>query len=137
MLSNLNDIVKANAKTVEGLVLFSPLDLHIDRRNVFQPDLIFLSKKQKVYITQKGIEGPPELVVEVISPSNSYTDRYEKKEAYQAFGIKEYWILDPANQTLEVYAGPAWTKPQLYLAESGEVKSSVLTGLSFDLSELF
>ena len=118
-------------------MLFSLLDLYIDHRNVLQPDLIFLSKAQKAYVTKRGIEGPPELVVEVISPSNSYIDRYEKKTAYQKFGVREYWIVDPANQTLEVYHSDDWVKPQLYLAEEGEVTSSVLTGLSFNLKELF
>jgi len=135
--STLNDILKSEGKKNGGLVLYAPVDLYIDKRNVFQPDLIFLSKEKRNFLTKKGLEGPPELVVEIISPSNSYTDRYEKKNAYQKFGIREYWIIDPANQTLEIYFGSTWIKPQLYLAESGEVKSSVLTGLSFDLSELF
>ncbi len=135
--STLNDILKSEAKKTHGLVLYAPVDLYIDKRNVFQPDLIFLSKEKRNFLTKKGLEGPPELVVEIISPSNSYTDRYEKKNAYLKFGVREYWIVDPANQTLEIYFGSTWIKPQLYLAESGEVKSSVLTGLSFDLSELF
>lgn len=135
--SRLNDILKSEGKKTGALVLYAPVDLYIDKRNVFQPDLIFLSKEKRAFLTKKGLEGPPELVVEIISPSNSYTDRYEKKTAYQKFGIREYWIVDPANQTLEVYHSDDWVKPQLYLAEEGEVTSSVLTGLSFNLKELF
>ncbi|MEQ8531134.1 MAG: Uma2 family endonuclease [Imperialibacter sp.] len=137
VLSNLNDVIKAYGKKVDGLVLFSPLDLYIDNRNVFQPDLIFLSKRQIAYVTERGIEGPPELLVEVISPSNSYTDRYEKKNAYQKFGVLEYWIVDPANQTLEIYHSSDWVKPTLYLAGVGIVTSSVLKELSFNLKDLF
>lgn len=80
-------------------------------------------------MTNRGVEGPPDLIVEIISPSNSYTDRYEKKTAYQKFGITEYWIVDPGNKTLEVYATENWNKPQFYLDGDGEVKSSVLTDL--------
>ncbi|MEQ8685858.1 MAG: Uma2 family endonuclease [Imperialibacter sp.] len=137
VLSNLNDVIKAYGKKVDGLVLFSPLDLYIDNRNVFQPDLIFLSKRQIAYVTERGIEGPPELLVEVISPSNSYTDRYEKKNAYQKFGVLEYWILDPANRTLEIYYSADWVKPTLYLAGEGTVTSSVLKELNFNLKDLF
>ena len=111
--------------------------LYIDDRNVFQPDLLYLSAEKRTFLTDRGIEGPPDLIVEIISPPNSYTDRYEKKNAYQRFGVKEYWIVDPANKTLEIYASENWNKPQLYLAGDGEVKSSVLTDISFDLSELF
>lgn len=137
VLGNLYILIESYSKKVEGLALFSPLDLYVDRRNIFQPDLIFLSKKQKAFITSRGVEGPPELVVEVISPSNSYTDRYEKKNAYQKFGIVEYWIIDPANQTLEVYYSADWTKPMLYLAGEGKVTSSVLKELSFNLRDIF
>ncbi len=136
-LSNLNDIVKAEGKKVGGLVLFAPVDVIIDQKNIFQPDLIFLSKESSEFLTKRGIEEPPDLVVEIISPSNSYTDRYEKKDVYQKFGVKEYWILDPANQTLEIYFSDSWTKPQLYLAGDGEVQSSVLENLKFNFDSIF
>jgi Uma2 family endonuclease len=135
--SILNDILKLEAKKVGALVLYAPVDLYIDKRNVFHPDLIFLSKEKRHFLTKRGIEGPPELVVEIISPSNSYTDRYEKKNAYQKFGIPEYWILDPANQTLEIYYSTDWVKPTLYLAGEGIVTSSVLKELNFNLKDLF
>jgi Uma2 family endonuclease len=104
---------------------------------VFQPDLVYLSAGKKNIITERGIEGVPDLVVEVISPSNNYSDRYEKKNRYQQFGIAEYWIVDPANETLEIYAGANWEKPTLYLAGEGEVTSSVLLHLAFDLKIIF
>jgi Uma2 family endonuclease len=135
--SILNDILKLEAKKVGALVLYAPVDLYIDKRNVFHPDLIFLSKEKRHLLTKRGIEGPPELVVEIISPSNGYTDRYEKKNAYQKFGILEYWILDPANQTLEIYHSTDWVKPTLYLAGEGIVTSSVLKELNFNLKDLF
>lgn len=120
-----------------GEVFYAPIDLYIDLKNVFQPDLLYLSKSRTKFLTDKGVAGPPDIIVEIISPSNSYTDRYEKKDAYQKFGVKEYWIVDPANRTLEIYAGKTWKKPQHYLAGDGEVRSGILTGLQFDLKELF
>lgn len=94
-------------------------------------------KRIRLVSTERGIEGAPDLVVEIISPSNSYTDRYEKKDAYQKAGVAEYWIVDPANQTLEVYSGAHWNKPSLYLAGEGTVHSQVLPSLSFDLKVVF
>ncbi len=83
--------------------------------------------------------GTPDLVVEVISPSNSYIDRYSKKTKYEQFGVKEYWIADPANQTLEIFTlGPAGNYELfLFLPQRGEVRSNILPNLDFDLSEVF
>ena len=136
VLGNLSQIFGTFAKETDGITFFGLLDLYINKKNVFQPDLILLSQENKKYVSERGIEGPPEIVVEVISPSNSYFDRYDKKEAYYKFKVKEYWIVDPANQTLEIYSGENWNKPVLYLAGDGEVESSILT-TPFDLSEIF
>ena len=83
--------------------------------------------------------GIPDLVVEVISPSNSYIDRYSKKVKYEQFGVKEYWIADPANQTLEIFAlGSAGNYELfLFLPQQGSVKSTVLNSLDFELANIF
>jgi len=66
-------------------------------------------------------------------------DRYTKKAKYEQFGVKEYWIVDPANQTLEVFAlstsGPY--ELFLFLAKTGRVRSTVFASLDFDLSDIF
>ncbi|MEX2233989.1 MAG: Uma2 family endonuclease [Cyclobacteriaceae bacterium] len=106
-----------------GEVFYAPMDLYIDKQNVFQPDLIYISKAKSNIITQRAIEGVPDLIVEIISPSNIFTDRNTKKKVYQKIGVKEYWIVDPANQTLEIYldnqADPE--VPHLYLVGDGKV----------------
>jgi Uma2 family endonuclease len=99
--------------------------------------LLVIKQERKSLLSERGIEGAPDLILEIISPSNSYMDRYEKKEAYQQFGVAEYWIVDPANKTLEIYNGSAWDKPWLYLANEGAVKSTILPTLTFDLKEIF
>lgn len=137
--SNLNDFLKAEARKTGGLVFFAPIDLYIDRRNVFQPDLVFISSEKRTIITNRGIEGVPDLIVEIISPSNVFTDRNRKKKVYQQIGVREYWIVDPANYTLEVYKHdqPDADIPYLYMVREGEVSSSVLTNLKFDLKDIF
>jgi Uma2 family endonuclease len=122
-----------------GEIFFSPIDLFINDKNVFQPDLLFLSKTNLSFVTQRGIEGPPDLIIEVISPSNIFIDRNTKKKIYLEFGVKEYWIVDPGNKTLEIYLHNQSNPdvPYLYLAEDGIVTSTVLIDLSFDLKEVF
>jgi Uma2 family endonuclease len=89
---------------LSGEIFFAPIDMYINERNIYQPDLVYVSEIDKKIITERGIEGPADIVVEMISPSNSYTDRNQKKSTYLNFGIKEYWIVDPANETLEIYS---------------------------------
>ena len=121
---------------LKGELFFSPIDLYIDQKNVLQPDLVLIAPNQKTSVTERGIEGPPELVVEVLSPSNSFIDRNTKKRKYLEFGVKEYWIVDPGNQTLEIYTDDPDT-PSLYLAGEGPVTSKALGSSSFDLKVIF
>ena len=83
--------------------------------------------------------GTPNLIVEVISPSNSYIDRYSKKAKYEQFGVQEYWIVDPANKTLEIFAITASRQYELFLflPMEGTVKSTILSNLNFELSDIF
>lgn len=118
----------------KGKTFFSPIDLYLDNKNVFQPDLVYIQDEK--IITERGIEGPPEIVVEVVSPSNSFIDRNIKKRKYLEFGVREVWILDPGNKTLEIYTDSI-DKPSLYLAGEGTVKSTIMDDLSFELSDLF
>ena len=137
--SNINDILKAQARKSDGVVLYAPIDLFIDRKNVYQPDLVYISKENRSIISKRGIEGVPDLIVEVLSPSNIFTDRYFKKKTYREIGVKEYWIVDPGNQTIEIYVHGQTDHdiPFLYRAGEGTVTSTVLRDLEFDLKTIF
>lgn len=121
---------------MKGTIFFAPLDLYIDDRNVFQPDLIFISDENKDIITERGIEGTPDLVVEIISPSNSFVDRNTKRLKYLKLGVKEYWIIDGANRTLEIYKPVMEEIPELFIAGEGRVKSTIDKSINFDLEDL-
>lgn len=120
-------------------VFYAPIDLYIDKQNVLQPDLLFIAKENKDIITHRGIEGVPDLIVEIISPSNIFTDRNKKKKIYQQIGVKEFWIVDPANKTLEIYSKSQadLDTPSLFLVGEGEVRSAVLPELIFNLQDIF
>ncbi|MDZ7646264.1 MAG: Uma2 family endonuclease [Cytophagales bacterium] len=121
-----------------GELFFAPIDLYIDHKNVFQPDLVFIGDKNKEYLTDRGVEGPADLVVEIISPSNSYTDRNQKKNSYLKFGIQEYWIVDPGNKTIEIYTPTGGIDvPVLFVSEEGIATSPSLKNVAIDLKDIF
>ena len=80
----------------------APMDVILDDFNVIQPDVLLVCDRDK--ITEKNINGAPDLVIEVISPSTGLKDRREKKNLYERFGVKEYIIVFPESDYVEVYA---------------------------------
>lgn len=136
---NVERIFDAYTERNGGEFFHAPFDVYLDSRNVLQPDVILLAAgTTSAQVTEKGVEGAPDLVVEILSPSNSHIDRYHKREIYRQFGVKEYWMIDPKNQTIEVLNFLLDSnEPVLYLAEEGMVSSSVFPGLNFELSTVF
>jgi Uma2 family endonuclease len=137
-LSNLDVLIKPYVKRNKlGRLFIAPVDVVLDPENVVQPDLVFVAASNLGIIQRRAIFGTPDLVVELISPSSVRRDRYTKMDLYARFGVKEYWIGDAANRSLEILA---LTEGRYTLhcsaAEKGELTSVVLTGLKFDLAEL-
>ena len=79
-----------------GRVVFAPMDVVMADDNTAQPDLLFIAN-ENAGIIQKWVFGAPDLVVEILSPSSIRRDRHDKLEQYARFGVKEYWIVDPAS----------------------------------------
>ena len=120
-----------------GRLFISPLDVVLDAENVLQPDLVFVAADNLGIIKRPAIFGTPDLVVEFISPSSVRRDRYIKMELYARFGVKEYWIGDAANRSLEILTlTEGRYKLRCSAEEKGQVTSLVLKGLKFNLSEL-
>jgi len=120
-----------------GKVLVAPFDVVLDSANVVQPDLIFVAAANLGILERRGIFGGPDLLIELISPSSVRRDRYDKRELYARFGVKEYWIGDPANRSLEILTLKEG-RYELHCAaeEKGRLTSLVLAGLEFDLTEV-
>jgi len=76
-------------------------DLYLTENDRFIPDMMVVCDPDK--IKPDGVHGAPDLVVEVLSPSTAKNDRAHKKEVYAKCGVREYWIVDPANKSVEVY----------------------------------
>ena len=91
----------------QGRLFFAPTDLILSDGTTVQPDMLFVSEDRRGIIALHGCEGPPDLVVEVLSPSNTAHDLETKRELYARFGIPEYLILDSAAETVRALSEPA------------------------------
>ncbi len=120
-----------------GRVYEAPTDVVLDEENTVQPDLIFVANANLEIIQERAIFGTPDLLVELISPGSVRRDRADKKDLYARFGVKEYWIGDPANKSLEILTLKEGRYELHCAAEvSGKLTSLVLAGLEFDLAEI-
>jgi Uma2 family endonuclease len=87
-----------------GEVLYAPVGVRLPNQPIpLQPGLVFVRVERLTIVGENYIEGVPDLIVEILSPSNWLYDRREKMRVYQEAGVPEYWIVDPRAQTIEVY----------------------------------
>ena len=85
-----------------GKVFYSPIDVYLNDKNVFQPDIVFISKERLEIIDwNKGIIGTPDLIIEVLSKGNEKYDLNDKKTIYENAGVKEYLVVDPKTKWCE------------------------------------
>ena len=122
-----------------GLVLPAPMDVFFDDGNGFQPDICFVSKDRS-FLLDNGqyINGAPDLVVEVLSPGTGKNDRMTKKDVYERYAVKEYWIIDPIYHMVEVYSMRN-NALQLIAAQegTGKIESVLLPGFEVQIETLF
>lgn len=83
-----------------GEVLVAPTDVVLDEHNIVEPDIIFVSKARSAIVTEKNIQGAPDLLVEVLSPGTALRDTREKRQIYARCGVDWYWIVDPDGPSI-------------------------------------
>lgn len=86
-----------------GRAFQAPLAVVLDPETAVQPDLLYVAREREGIISERGVEGAPDLVVEVLSPKTAARDRGIKMRRYAAAGIAHYWIVDPEAPTVESY----------------------------------
>ena len=91
------------AKQQGGRVYTAPAEVYLDENNIYEPDVFYISPSPKCKREEKRVVGPPDLVVEVLSPSSIKRDRVTKYAAYERNGVREYWLADPVYSTVQVY----------------------------------
>lgn len=135
LAATLRDYVRKNNL---GRVITAPLDVLLSETEKPQPDIMFISKDRLDIITEMNIQGAPDLVVEILSPSTGKYDKVEKSRMYYKHGVKEYWIVDPDHKTIEIFMSGEknWNLFQAYSADENLI-SPLLTGLKIPLKDIF
>ena len=122
-----------------GRVYLAPFDVVLSDTDVVQPDLLFVSNARAHIVTTANVQGAPDLVVEILSPSTAERDRTFKRTLYARHGVNEYWLVDTAGENVTV----------LRLDDQGEFKvagtygagetlsSPTLPGFSLNVDDLF
>ena len=131
-------MVFLDEKNDGGFVVTAPIDVRFDDGNILQQDILFITAERKADLVKDRIEGAPDLIIEILSPSNAFYDLRQKKDVYEKYGVKEYIIIDPIAKNADLYSlrdgvyhlhQKAGNKEQLI--------SLVLPGLNFDLEKIF
>jgi len=119
-----------------GIVQMAPLPVRLWPGKIREPDILFVSREHFDRIEEQ-VCGVPDLVVEVISASTTKTDREEKFAEYARAGVKEYWIVDPEREVVEVYMLRQGAYEPLGLWKPGQwAHSKLLAGFKVSIDEL-
>lgn len=124
------------AATKSGRAYFSPVDVRFSAHDLVQPDLIYIRRERLHLYRGHIMDGPPDLVMEVISPSNRGYDLTEKARLYEKYAVPEYWVFDPENHKITHLAlidGVHVSRA----AKDGLHHSTVIEGLTIDPTALF
>ena len=87
-----------------GEVFFAPLDVQLGEHDIVEPDLVFIARERLGIVERTRVIGVPDLLVEILSPSTRARDEVLKARLYAEAGVREYWIVDPDERTLRLYA---------------------------------
>ena len=121
-----------------GEVFLAPTDVVLSDTDVVQPDVLFISKERQHIITEANIQGAPDLVVEILSPSTSRNDWREKRDLYAEHGVNEYWVVDTANRVVYVMLLKDGVLDIVETYASGDVLTSpTLKGFEVSVDDLF
>lgn len=123
-----------------GEVFISPLDVVFTLFDVVEPDVVYVSEAKKRALTEKNIQGAPDVVVEVISPGTRSRDERTKLALYDRADVIEYWLVDPAANTVKVYRrvdGHLIVAAELSRDAGDHLTSPFFAGLSLPLTRVF
>lgn len=131
-------VLKQHCKS-DYVIFDAPLDVILSDTVVLQPDIMMIHRSRLHIVTTRGIEGPPDLVVEILSPGSRNRDKVIKMKSYAKHGVQEYWIIDTESRTLERYRHD---NSELFVLQNlfegdDRVDSAMLPSVSFVLSDIF
>lgn len=86
-----------------GAVFAAPFEVILAEKSVVVPDLVFVTRERIGIITDRGVEGAPDLIVEILSPGTARRDRVAKLRLYARHGVRHYWLADPDARIVEAF----------------------------------
>lgn len=110
-----------------GTVVREPVHVRLHPALRRSPDVIYVSNENKAILKDQVIDGPPDLLMEVVSPGSSSRDYRIKFAEYEGAGVKEYWIIDPGNNVVEAHHLENRRYVPIHAAQ-GQLRSAVLPG---------
>jgi Uma2 family endonuclease len=121
-----------------GAIRHAPIDVILSSDTVVQPDIVFVAREHFSLVTERAIEGPPDLVVEILSPKTRRLDRIAKMRVYAHFGVRECWLVDPEEQSLETFtlSNGAYVLARVACGKE-TVRSDLFPELTIALEEIF
>lgn len=123
-----------------GQLFYAPFDVVLSRTDVVQPDILFISAARAEIITRANVQGAPDLVIEVLSDGTRRNDEIQKRNAYDRFGVAEYWIVDPELELMTIYRRDADGFRRVAEVENGPhgvITTPLLPGLSLPIRDVF
>lgn len=121
-----------------GEVYVAPFEVYFDEHNAAQPDVLFVRRERLHIITEARVEGAPDLVVEVLSPSTRRRDLRVKMQIYARFGVPYYWLVDAGDRTVQPYeltGGHYTSQPLLHPGDT--LACPLFPGIALDVAALF
>jgi len=122
-------------------VIAAPFDVRLFYREdekddtVVQPDISIICDKEKR--GPEGGRGAPDFVAEILSPSNTVFEMTEKLQLYKEAGVREYWVLNPKNKTLEAHFFEGGKKDGVYYGAADAFRMGIFPDLEIDLGAVF
>ena len=122
-----------------GELFFAPLDVLFSIYDVVEPDLLFVATERPAIVEAANVRGAPNLLVEVLSPSNRRHDEVRKRGLYERAGVDEYWLVDPEAETVKVFRrdGERYGRPLLSGPDGDVLTTPQLPGLEVVLAAVF
>ena len=123
-----------------GRVFIAPFDVVFSKFDVVEPDVLYMSNaRASEILTDANVQGVPELVVEIGSPSTRRRDETVKRGLYERAGVSEYWVVDPELDVIRVYrrGGKRFARPIELTIDGDVLTTALLPGFALPLAEIF
>jgi len=121
-----------------GEILSAPFDVILSDNDIVVPDIVYVSQKNIHLLTEENIKGIPDLIIEILSPSHRKRDRILKRDLYEKYGVREYWLIDPDKEQVEIYTFSCdrFLPPTVYNRDQ-VIKTEIIPGLEIDVKGIF